>query len=67
MYSEPSDRSTILNERLETNLQNYAKEVFLWSVLQLAFRNFLPKNLKIWLFSGRLGTRHQIQALQGFS
>ena len=31
------------------------------------FCNFLAKNLKIWLLDGKLGTRHQIQAFQGFS
>ena len=31
-----------------------------------AFFQFLPKNVKIWLLRGRLGTRHQTQAFQGF-
>ena len=31
------------------------------------FLQFFSKNVKIWLLVGRLGTRHQIQAFQGFS
>ena len=31
------------------------------------FLQFFTKNVKIWLLVGRLGTRHQIQAFQGFS
>ena len=31
------------------------------------FCEFLPKNVKIWLLVGRLGTRYQIRAFQGFS
>ena len=27
----------------------------------------ITKHIKIWLFSTRLGTRHQIQKLKGFS
>ena len=30
------------------------------------FLQFFTKNVKIWLLVGRLGTRHQIQAFQGF-
>ena len=33
----------------------------------LIFCDFLPKTVKIWLYCGRLGTRHQIQAFQRFS
>ena len=39
----------------------------LWNVLQLILRNFLRKNVKIWLLGGRSATRHQIQAFQRFS
>ena len=28
---------------------------------------FLPRYVKFWLFGGRLGTRRQTQAFQGFS
>ena len=31
------------------------------------FLHFLAKSVKFWLLGGRLGTLHQIQALQGFS
>ena len=31
------------------------------------FLQFLPKNVKIWLLSGWMGTRHQAQAFQRFS
>ena len=31
------------------------------------FCDFLPKNVKIWLLGGRLGTLHQMQAFQRFS
>ena len=34
---------------------------------KLIFCDFLPKIVKICLFGGRVGTRHQIQAFQGFS
>ena len=37
----------ILDKKLQTNSRNYAKQVFLWTVLQLIFCNFLPKNVKI--------------------
>ena len=43
------------------------KRFFVWNALQLIFFDFLPKNVKIWLSVGRLGTRHQIQVFQGFS
>ena len=28
---------------------------------------FFQKNVKTWFLDGQLGTRHQIQAFQGFS
>ena len=28
---------------------------------------FLPKIVKIWFLGGRLGTPHQVRAIQGFS
>ena len=31
------------------------------------FLQFLPKKVKVWVLSERLGTRSQIQAFQGFS
>ena len=31
------------------------------------FLQFFTKNVKIWVLIGRLGTRYQIQAFQGFS
>ena len=31
------------------------------------FLRFFTKKCQIWLLGGRLGTRHQIQAFQGFS
>ena len=37
------------------------------NVLQLIFCDFLPKNVKVWLLVGWLGTPYQIQAFQGFS
>ena len=40
---------------------------FSMECFRLFFCNFLSKNIKIWLLGGRLGTRHQIQAFQGFS
>ena len=49
---------TILDKRLET---------FLWNVSRQSFCNFLPKNFKVWLLGGRLGTRRQTQVFQGFS
>ena len=30
------------------------------------FSQFFGKNINIWLSSGQLGTRHKIQALDGF-
>ena len=39
---------------------------FLWSVLELIFCNFLPKNDIIWLLGGRLGTPHKIRAFLEF-
>ena len=42
---------------------------FLYEMFYSCFCNFLPKDIKILLSGGRLGTRHQIQAfqIQGFS
>ena len=31
------------------------------------FLRLFTESVKIWLFGGRLGTRHQIQAFQGLS
>ena len=56
----------IFDKRLETNSQNQAKFVFPWNVLQLVVYDFLPKIVNIWLLGGRLSTRHQTQAFQGF-
>ena len=56
-----------IGQKIGGKFTKLAKYVFPWTVLQLIFCHLLQKNVKIWLLSVRLGTRHQTQAFQGFS
>ena len=40
---------------------------FFYGMFSVDFLQFLPRYVKSWLWGGRLGTRHQTQAFQGFS
>ena len=53
-----------LGEEVGDKLSKLSKIGFEWS-RELTFGNFLPKNVKIWLLVGRLGTRHQNPSISG--
>ena len=56
-----------MEKRVVDKFTKLIKIGVLWNILRLISSDFLQKNLKSWLLSGQLGTRHQIQAFEGFS
>ena len=56
-----------LGQKVGDKLTKLSKIGFSMEWFKADFLQFFTKNVKIWLFVGRLGTRHQIQAFQGFS
>ena len=52
------------NPRILGNFFKFSN--FLWNVLELICSNFLPKNDKILLLVGPLGTRHETKGFQEF-
>ena len=56
-----------LGQEVVDKFTKLSKTVFSMECFTADFLRFFPENVKIWLLGGRLGTRHQIQAFQGFS
>ena len=56
-----------LGQKVGDKFTKLSKIGFFMECFTADFLQFLSKNVKILLFGGRLGTRHQIQAFQGFS
>ena len=55
-----------LGQKVGDKLTKLSKIGFSMEWFTADFLQFFTKNVKIWLLVGRLSTRHQIQAFQGF-